>query len=101
MYGTTEGNLLLAKYIKGMPFTIEHNKVVADKVYEVENLRFITAWPNPHNVNRGFLIYTAQKAEDIPGINSIFHGPTDYVIAQDLKMLQSGDYKKDNKTWVF
>lgn len=101
MYGTTEGNLLLAKYIKGLPFTIEHNKVVADKVYEGENLRFITAWPNPHNVNRGFLIYTAQKAEDIPGINSVFHGPTDYVIAQDLKMLQSGDYKKDDQAWIF
>jgi hypothetical protein len=101
MYGTTDGNLLLSKYMKGLPFRIEHDKVVADKVYEGENLRFITAWPNPHNPKRGFLIYTAQKAEDIPGINSVFHGPTDYVIAQDLKMLQSGDYKKDDKTWVF
>ena len=101
MYGTTDGNLLLAKYIKGLPFSIEHDKVVADKVYLGENLRFITAWPNPHNAKRGFLIYTAQKAEDIPEINSVFHGPTDYVIAEQLKILHSGDYEKSNKYWQF
>jgi hypothetical protein len=101
MYGTTEGNLLLAKYIKGLPFSIEHDKVVADKVYQGENLRFITAWPNPHNAKRGFLIYTAQKAEDIPEMNSIFHGPTDYIVAEKLTILHSGDYKKDNKRWIF
>ena len=101
MYGTTEGNLLLAKYIKGMPFKIESDKVVANKVYEGENLKFITAWPNPHNTKRGFLIYTAQKAEDIPEINSVFHGPTDYVIAQKSKILHSSDYKKDNAAWIF
>jgi hypothetical protein len=101
IYGTTGGNLLLAKYIKELPFSIEQDKVVADKVYEGENLRFITAWPNPDNTKRGILIYTAQKAEDIPGINSVFHGPTDYVIAQELKILHSGDYEKSGKTWIF
>jgi hypothetical protein len=52
-------------------------------------------------MEKSFLIYTAQKAEDIPGINSVFHGPTDYVIAEKLKILHSGDYKKDNKGWIF
>jgi hypothetical protein len=101
MYGTPEGNLLLAKYIGGLPVTIEKEKILADKVYEGENLRFITAWPNPHNSKRGFLIYSAQRAEDIPGINSVFHGPTDYVIAQELEVLHSGDYKKNEDAWKF
>ena len=101
MYGTTGGNLLLAKYIKELPFRIEHDKVVADKIYQGENLRFITAWPNPHNTKRGFLVYTAQKAKDIPGINSVFHGPTDYIIAEQLKILHSGDYKKEDENWTF
>jgi hypothetical protein len=101
MYGTAEGNLLLAKYSSGMPVNIEYDKIVTDKIYQGENLRFITAWPNPQNIQKGFLIYTAQKAEDIPGINSIFHGPTDYVIAQELKVLQSADYKKDGRAWIF
>jgi len=101
MYGTKEGNLLLAKFIGELPVTIEQDKILADKVYEGENLRFITAWPNPYNQNRGFLIYSAQKAIDIPGINSVFHGPTDYVIAQERKVLHSGDYKKDKEGWKF
>jgi hypothetical protein len=101
MYGTTEGNLLIAKYMKELPVRIQQDKILADKEYEGENLRFITAWPNPHNAKRGMLIYTAQKAEDIPGINSIFHGPTDYVIAGKLKILHSGDYKKNNTIWKF
>jgi hypothetical protein len=101
IYGTTEGNLLLAKYIMELPVSIEQNKILADKIYEGKNLRFITAWPNPHNTKRGFLIYTAQRAEDIPGINSVFHGPTDYVIAEQLKILHSGDYKKDKYNWIF
>lgn len=101
IYGTAEANLLLANYVEELPIVLEQNKVVADKVYKGENLRFITAWPNPHNTKRGFLIYTAQKAADIPGINSVFHGPTDYVIAQELKILFSGDYKKENGNWIF
>jgi len=36
-----------------------------------------------------------------PEINSVFHGPTDYVIAQELKVLHSGDYKKDEEGWKF
>ncbi len=101
MYGTAEGNLLLAKYLRELPVSIKQDKITADKEYEGENLRFITAWPNPHNAKRGFLIYTAQKAEDIPGINSVFHGPTDYVIAQELEVLHSGDYKKETESWIF
>lgn len=101
IYGTAEGNLLLAKYVSELPVRVEQDRIVADKVYAGENLRFITAWPNPHNAQRGFLIYTVQKAGDILGINSVFHGPTDYVIAEQLKILHSGDYKKDNEVWIF
>jgi hypothetical protein len=101
MYGTAEGNLLLAKYIGDLPVIIGNDKIVADRAYEGEHLRFITAWPNPQNTKRGFLIYTAQQAEDIPEVNSVFHGPTDYVIAKELKILKSGDYEKTGTTWTF
>ncbi len=101
IYGTAEGNLLLAKYIKELPVSIGRDKIIVDKTYEGESLRFITAWPNPNNPKKGILIYTAQKAEDIPGMNSIFHGPTDYVVARELEVLVSGNYKKNDKIWVF
>lgn len=101
IYGTAEGNLLLAKFILELPVNIGQDRITADKTYEGENLRFITAWPNPNNPKKGILIYTAQRAEDIPGMNSIFHGPTDYVVARELTVLASGNYKKNEKIWVF
>ncbi|MEJ2702459.1 MAG: hypothetical protein P8Z79_08455 [Sedimentisphaerales bacterium] len=78
---------------------IESDRIVADKVYEGANLRFITAWPNPHNPEKGMVFYTAQKAENVLNINSVFHGPTDYVIARAAEPLTSANYNKQNGTW--
>jgi hypothetical protein len=98
-YGTTDGNLFIAKHITAMPIRVEYNKVVAEKVYNGTNLRFISAWPNPSNPGKGMVFYTAQRPEDVLNINSIFHGPTDYVIARGAKNLKSGDYIKKTGTW--
>lgn len=100
-YGTLEGNLLLARYAGELPVRIEADRIVADSVYRGHDLRLITAWPNPANPARGVLIYTAQRAEDIPGINSVFHGPTDYVVARGTDRLWEGDYVKSDGTWTF
>jgi hypothetical protein len=98
-YGTPKGNLFIAKYIAGIPVRIESDRIVADKVYEGTDLRFITAWPNPRNPEKGMVFYTAQKAESILRINSVFHGPTDYVIAKATELLTSANYNKQNGTW--
>ena len=45
------------------------------------------------------VFYTAQCVEDVPYINSVFHGPTDYVIAKDREALVSANYTKQNGTW--
>jgi hypothetical protein len=47
------------------------------------------------------VIYTAQQAEDVIGIHSVFHGPTDYVIAKDTEVLKAANYKKQNGRWTF
>ncbi|MCM1991256.1 DUF4932 domain-containing protein [Oceanirhabdus seepicola] len=101
VYGTVEGNLWLEKYSDDFPFKIEEDKITADKVYEGGNLRFITCMPNPFNQNNGMVIYTAQKGEDVININSVFHGPTDYIIAKGKKELNSDYYIKDNAIWEF
>jgi hypothetical protein len=98
-YGTPKGNLFIAKYIAGIPVRIESDRIVADKVYEGANLRFITAWPNPHNPEKGMVFYTAQRAANVLNINSVFHGPTDYVIARAAEPLTSANYNKQNGTW--
>ncbi|NIM16487.1 MAG: DUF4932 domain-containing protein [Candidatus Aminicenantes bacterium] len=101
LYGTISGNLLSAKYIKGLPVRIKADRITAKETYRGNHLRFITCWPNPKNPYKGMLIYTAQKAEDIIGINSVFHGPTDYVIADKTTILQAANYKKDKDKWSF
>ena len=47
------------------------------------------------------VIYTAQRARDVIGINGVFHGPTDYVVARGSTVLQSGTYTAKTGRWVF
>ncbi|MCM1991258.1 DUF4932 domain-containing protein [Oceanirhabdus seepicola] len=101
VFGTLEGNLWLKRYSKAFPFKIEEDKITADKVYKGNNVRFITSMPNPINKNKGMIIYTAQKAKSIIGINSVFIGPIDFVIAEDTKEINSGYYIKENGIWRF
>lgn len=101
IYGTVRGNLLLAKHFKDMPFKVEADRIVGAQPYEGSDLRLIFAWPNPFNGQKGFLVYTAQRARDIPGINNVFHGPTDYVIARGIQVLKAGNFRKDTGRWTF
>jgi len=101
VYGTTTGNLWLAQHIAELPVRVESDKIVADTVYSGTQLRFISAWPNPQNPQKGVVIYTAQQAEDVVGINSVFHGPMDYVIAKGTEVLKAADYKKQDGRWAF
>jgi hypothetical protein len=100
VYGTVRGNLWLAKHIAEIPVSIEPNRVISDRGYEGTDLRFITAWPNPDNPSRGVLIYTAQRAQDVVGINNVTHGLTDWVVAQDRVHLGTGSYVKSEGKWA-
>jgi hypothetical protein len=101
VYGTPTGNLWLAKHITQLPVRITPDQIIAESAYTGTNLRFISAWPNPQNPKKGIVIYTAQQAEDVPEINSVFHGPTDYVIAKGREVLKSADYNRQNRPWSF
>ena len=102
VYGTVEGNLFLRRYSDGFPFSVRDDGITLDREYAGDSLRLITGLPSPVNPENGIVIYTAQKAEDIPDINSIFHGPTDYVVARGAEILGSGDYgNKEGAIWSF
>ena len=100
VYGTMSGNAWLTRYATELPAQIAPRQIVADSTYSGTGLRFITAWPNPQNRWKGVLIYTAQRAEDIPGINGVIHGLTDYVVARDKEVLKAADYVKNGR-WTF
>lgn len=101
VYGTLNGNLWLKDHIEEFPFIINENKIIADKTYKGNNLLFICAWPNFQNKNRGIVIHTAQRAEDIWGINGINHGPSDFIVIKGDKGIGSGDFDKDGDKWIF
>ena len=99
VYGTPTGNRWLAKHWDKLPISIEPDKIVAQEIHEGANLRCITAWPNPQNPAMGVAIYTAQRAEDMVGINGVFHGPTDYVVARGTDRLEEDFYEKRDGEW--
>jgi hypothetical protein len=101
VYGTPQGNLWLAKHIAALPVVIEPNSITADRMYEGSDLRFISTWPHPQNPRMGVVIYTAQRAEDVIAINSIFHGPTDYLVAQGRSVVHAANYVKKKGQWTF
>jgi hypothetical protein len=99
VYGTLQGNLWLATHVV-LPVVIEPNSITADRVYEGWDLRFIIAWPNPQNPNIGMIVYTAQRVEDVAYINSVIHGPTDYLVAQGRTVIHSANYVKKRGQWT-
>lgn len=101
VYGTPGGSLWLAKYITALPVVIEPNAITADRLYKGSDLRFISAWPHPQNPQKGMVIYTAQRVEDVVGINGIFHGPTDFLIARGQTVLRAADYINKADRWTF
>lgn len=101
VYGTPQGNLWLAKHMSPVPVVIEPNRITTDRVHEGSDLRFITAWPHPSNPELGMVVYTAQRAQDVVGINGLFHGPTDFVVARGTTLLQSGNYFGKAAVWAF
>jgi hypothetical protein len=101
VYGTMKGNSWLAKNVTKHPVAIEPGKIVAGSTFEGENLRFISCWPHPSNPERGIVIYTAQRAEDVVGINDLFHGPTGWVVAEGSEVKKAADYVVTDEGWKF
>jgi len=100
-YGTLSGNLWLAAHADALPIRVLPDRVVADSTYAGEHLRVITAVPSPYDRAHAVLVYTAQAAADVPGINGVIHGQTDYVIASGTERLAEGFYRKEAEHWSF
>ena len=79
----------LARHLGELPIEVMPDRIVADRTYLGTGLSLITAIPNPDDPKLGVLIYTAQRSQDIAGINAVRHGPTDWVIGiGELRKMQ-------------
>ena len=94
-YGTLSGNKWLAKYRAAIPAV-----AALDAAKDPGPLRLIATLSNPQNPKLGAIAFTATDAAAVPGINSLFAGPTSYVIGKGNDVLSAGDYQRKDGRWV-
>lgn len=93
-YGSINGNLWIKQNIKNFPIEITTNHIKAREMYKGNNLSLISSWFNSDSENYYVRFYTAQKSEGVLGINKVFHGPTNYVIADEKhELIETGNFK--------
>jgi hypothetical protein len=83
LYGSPTSNLLVDDLLKRNGWRVSPEEIfVADKHFVGPSLILIACRPNPGDGYRGVLLYTAARDEDLVGVNGVFHGPTDWVVAR-------------------
>ncbi|MFC1736453.1 DUF6768 family protein [Candidatus Hydrogenedentota bacterium] len=100
VYGTPEGNLWLKKYWDELPIKLDKKSITGERKHPGGSLRCIASWPNPQNPKMEVAIYTAQRTQDIIGISNVYHGATDFVIADPVGILEAGYYHKNGEKWT-
>ena len=94
-YGTLTGNRWLAKYRESIPAV-----TALGAVRDSGPLRLIAVLANPQNPKMGAVAYTATEASAVAGINSLYAGPSAYVIGKGTEVLRSGDYRRQDGGWI-
>ena len=98
-YGTIESNLFLKQNEKSFPFKISGDTLFTDTKLTGEKLRLITCLPNPQNKNRGMMINTATRNENLKSV--MLKERADFLVFESIdSIIQQGFYKK-GKDWIF
>lgn len=94
VYGTPADNVWLAQYADRLPVRFGDGELhLQDRSFRGSHLRGIFAIRNPEDTSRRAVVYTAPKSSDIVDINDLYHGPTEWVVADGGRLLESGSYK--------
>ena len=84
-----------------MPIQISDSSIIADKEYYVKNGGAIFNLTNPLNSNKFIVVYATQQPECLININSVFHGPTNFVVFNEQKQpITTGFYIKFENKWL-
>ena len=82
-----------AAHAAALPFAFEEGAVrIEGQRFAGERLRVIAALRNPADRAQKLLLYAATRTADLVEINSVFHGPTEWVVADGSKVLGSGSF---------
>lgn len=82
----------LARHASRLPFRYGEGSVTASKTYTGDRLRFLCAVRSPVDREQRAVLYTAAQPEDLAEINSIFHGPTEWLVANGSETLDAGGW---------
>lgn len=101
IFGTTNGNLFLKKYIDNIPIKITDSYIISNKIIKGTELQLVTSWTNPFNDKKAMIIYTAQKVDNIKNFNfSANKDQYHYWIAENLIPINIGNYEKNSRVWM-
>lgn len=82
IYGTPAGNPILKKLIKRLGWRVGPKAIrVGKRTFKGRDLVLVACHPHPDDAQRPVLIYAAARQDLLPGINGLFHGPTDWIVA--------------------
>jgi tetratricopeptide (TPR) repeat protein len=106
LFGTPTSNKVMRALSDYLPIKIWEKRIeVGSKSYDGEKTGVIMLIPNPFNEEKFVLIYTSYNPKLQLEAQSVFHGPTDYVIfseepEKNLSILEEGFfYKRSGRRW--
>jgi hypothetical protein len=89
----TPADPFVQRYGARLPFRYADGAVDVDgRRFTGAHLRVIAAVRNPADASRAALLYTAAHLPDLVDINGVFHGPTEWVVADGRQPLASGAF---------
>lgn len=99
LYGSPPSNPFLSTFLQKNHLQVTPTGIsVAGKHFTGDHLVLIACRPHPTDMYHGVLVYTAARDADLIGVNSLFHGPTDWVVANRLpngtfETIATGNFK--------
>lgn len=83
VYGSPSTNPHTKTLLDAMGFVVKRDRIrVGERQWDGEDLVLIAAHPRPGDDAQAVLLYAAFDDATLLGINTVFHGPTDWVVAQ-------------------
>ena len=94
-YGTPSDPLLVAR-LEQFGVALDPTGVTVEgHRFEAARPRLILARPHPEDPALPVLVYAAWEHADVAGINQLFHGPTDWVVADGDTVVAKGNFAAD------
>ncbi len=93
VYGTVAEHPWLKQHADRLPFQFEKGAVtIAGERFEGKRLSVILAMKHPESPELRAVVYASQDAQNLVGINSVFHGPTEWLVVDGAKALGQGAF---------